>query len=85
MPVQWPGINEVVEQGPGAGETLTMACSLGKLSNPKSGETWELVQIRGGGRQKIKKVPSFSWEKFKIRGGGLRKSKKSQVPEGIRD
>ena len=41
---------------------------LGKLSNRKSNEIWELVQI-GGSRQKIKKVPSFSWEKFKIRGG----------------
>ena len=76
MPVQWPGINEVVEQGPGAGETLTMACSLGKLSNPKRGETWELVQKGGGGSSKIKKDQSFSWEKFKIRGGGGRKSKK---------
>ena len=39
-----------------------------------------------GGRQKIKKVPSFSWEKFKIRRvGGLRESNKSQVPEGIKD
>ena len=38
-----------------------------------------------GGRQKIKKVKTFSWEKFKIRGEGLRKSKKSQVPEGTKD
>ena len=34
---------------------------IGKLSKVKSGEIWETVQI-GGGRQKIKKVPSFSWE-----------------------
>ena len=41
---------------------------------------------RGGrGRQKIKKVPSFSWEKFKIRGWGLWKSKKSQVPESTKE
>ena len=33
-----------------------------------------------GGRQKIKKVPSFSWGKFKIRGGvfGNQKSPKFQ-------
>ena len=43
--------------------------SSGKLSKLKSGEIWYLVQIGGGGRQKIKKVPSFSWEKFKIRVG----------------
>ena len=35
---------------------------LGKLSIRKINETWELVQIGRGGRQKIKKVPSFSWE-----------------------
>ena len=26
--------------------------------------------LGGGGRSKIKKVPSFSWEKFKMGGGG---------------
>ena len=34
---------------------------LGKLSNRKSNETWELVQMEVV-RQKIKKVPSFSLE-----------------------
>ena len=38
------------------------------------------LAFRGGGRQKIKKVPSFSWEKFKIRGEvfGNQKSPKFQ-------
>ena len=53
---------------------------LGKLSNGKSGETLELVQIGGGGASKMSQ--GFSWEEFKL-GGGLRKSKK--VPEGIKD
>ena len=59
--------------------------SLGKLSNRKSSQTWELVQIGGGGAQKNKKSPKFQWGKVKNWGGGLRKSKKSQVPEGTKD
>ena len=57
---------------------LKIPVTFGKLSNRKSNETWELVQIGGGFVKKSKKVPSFSLEKFKIRGGvgGLRKSKK---------
>ena len=51
----------------------------------KQGNLVLCPNMGGGGRQKIKKIPSFSWEKFKIRGGGLRISKKSQVPEGIKD
>ena len=30
---------------------------------------------QGGGRQKIKKVPSFSWKQFKIRGGVFKNQK----------
>ena len=51
-------------------------------------QTKQWVNFRPGpnrrGRQKIKKVPSFSWEKFKIRGGvfGNQKSPKFQwVPK----
>ena len=36
-----------------------------------------IVPNKGGVRQKIKKVPSFSWEKFKIRGGGVFGNQKS--------
>ena len=42
---------------------------LGKPSKLKNEEIWETVQIGGGGRQKVKKVPTFRWEKFKIREG----------------
>ena len=42
--------------------------NLGKLSNRKSSQTWELVQI-GGGRQKIKKVPKFQLGKVQKEGG----------------
>ena len=53
---------------------------LGKLSEIKSREIWESVQIWGEGRQK---VTSFSWEKFKIREGGSSEIRK--VPEGTKD
>ena len=33
------------------------SAQLGKLSILKNGEIWEMVQIGGRGRQKIKKVP----------------------------
>ena len=57
-----------------------MPSMLGKLSKLKNGEIFETVQ-KGGGRQKIQKIPSFSWEKFKIRGGvfGNQKSPKFQT------
>ena len=59
---------------------------LGKLSNRKSNETWELVQLRGGGGvvEKSNK-PQVSVGNSSKLGGGLQKSKKSQVPEGIKD
>ena len=50
---------------------------LGKRSNRKSGETWELVQIWGGVVKKSKKS--------QVSVGKSSKSKNSQVPEGIRD
>ena len=45
----------------------------------KNQRTLGISPNRGGGRQKINKVPSF-----KIRGGSS-EIKKSQVPEGIKD
>ena len=36
-----------------------MYTSLGKLSKLKSGETWEMVQMGGGGSSKNQKSPKF--------------------------
>ena len=60
-----------------------LRAQLGKLSNRKSSQTWELVQI--GGVVKKSKKSQVSVEKSSKLGGGPHISKKSQVSEGTKD
>ena len=59
-------------------QTKLTSSVLGKLSNRKSGKTWDLVK-------KSEKSQVICGKISKLGGGGLWKSKKAQFPESIKE